>query len=47
MMEWFVVIIFAIFISGLILVTVEAIKHANRPKTPNKTNPADARTSHG
>jgi len=35
-MEWFVAIIFAIFICGLIWVTVEAVKHANRPKTPNK-----------
>jgi len=36
-MEWFVAIIFVIFISGLIWVVVEAIKHANRPKAPNKS----------
>ncbi len=41
-MEWFVAIIFAIFISGLIWVTVEAVKHANRPNTLTKTNAADA-----
>jgi cbb3-type cytochrome oxidase subunit 3 len=29
-MEWFVAIIFMIFIAGLIWVTVDAIKHANR-----------------
>jgi len=35
-MEWFVVIVFTIFISGLVLVSIEAIRHANKPKTPNK-----------
>lgn len=34
-MEWFVVIIFACFISGLLWVSVEAIRHANKSKTPN------------
>lgn len=46
-MEWFVAIIFAIFIGGLIWVTVEAIRHANKPLTPNKTNTADTHTSRG
>ncbi|MGH8614718.1 MAG: hypothetical protein ACREYF_22490 [Gammaproteobacteria bacterium] len=46
-MEWFVAIIFAIFIGGLIWVTVEAVKHANRPKTPDKTNAVDARIFRG
>lgn len=31
-MEWFVVIVFTIFISGLVLVSIEAIRHANKPK---------------
>jgi hypothetical protein len=46
-MEWFIVIIFAIFIGGLIWVSVEAIKHAEKHRPPNKTNSSDARTSRG
>ncbi len=46
-MEWFVVIIFAVFISGLLWVSIEAIRHAKKSETSNKANSADARTSRG
>jgi hypothetical protein len=37
-MEWFVVIVFAVFIGGLIWVSVEAVKHAEKRQSPNKAN---------
>lgn len=46
-MEWFVVVIFAFFIFGLLWVSGKAIRHAYKSKTPNKANAADARTSRG
>lgn len=46
-MEWFVAIVFAVFIGGLIWVSVEAIKHAARRQPPNKSDSSDTRTSHG
>jgi hypothetical protein len=46
-MEWFIVIVFAIFIGGLVWVSVEAIKHAEKRQSPNKANSSDARTSRG
>lgn len=44
-MEWFVAIIFTVFICGLIWVTVEAVKHANRPKTPKGKEPSPSRAA--
>ncbi len=40
-MEWFVVGIFIVFISGLIWVSVEAVTHANKTRAPNKKNAAE------
>ncbi len=35
-MEWLLVIVLAVFIGGLLWVTVEAIRHAHRHRAPNQ-----------
>jgi len=44
-MEWFVIVVFAVFIGGLVWVSVEAIRHAEKHPSPKKTNSSDARSS--
>lgn len=46
-MEWFIVIVFAAFIGGLIWISVEAIRHADKRQSPNKANSSDTHTSRG
>lgn len=44
-MEWFVAIIFATFISGLLWVTTDAVRHANKAQPSTKSTVAKTRDS--
>ena len=44
-MEWLVVVVFLVFIGGLVVVTTHAVKHANK-SLHNKTRQADALNWH-